>query len=512
MFAKLYSAGIFGMEAFTVEVEADLSKSFPGFEIVGLPDTAVKESKERVRSALLNTGFEFPVKRITINLAPADIKKAGPIYDMPVFLAVAIASEQLSVDTEGCAFLGELSLSGEVRPARGLIAMAAKAKESGIKKFFVPADNAAEAAVVGGIEVYPVRSIKELIDHLTGACLITPAVFEGFTPPEAGDFLDFADVCGQSSARRAMEIAAAGGHNLLLIGPPGSGKSMLAKRLPSILPDMTFNESVDTTKIHSIAGTLPDKASLIKVRPFRSPHHTVSPAGLSGGGAFPRPGEISLAHNGVLFLDELPEFDRPSLEVLRQPLEDGVVNISRVAGTLSYPSSIMLVAAMNPCPCGFYGSDTKPCICGKGAVSRYLNRVSGPLLDRLDLHVEVPPVDFDSLSGSQKGECSADIKRRVTAARDIQRGRYAAAGSSIQCNARITTSILSEVCPLTDGAKTILKQAFDSLGMSARGYDRVLKVARTVADLDGAEVIDIHHIAEAVQFRSLDRKYWQGEI
>lgn len=512
MVSKIYSIGLYGLDAFVVEVEASLSSGLPAFEIVGLPDAAVKESRDRVRSAMKNCGFDFPVSRITVNLAPADKRKEGPLYDLPIFVALAHASRQLGdhFNLNDAVFFGELSLSGEVRPVRGALPMAIKAREAGFSILFVPADNAQEAAVVEGLRVIPVRDILSLCRILDGK--ETP---QAVVPEPASDLPltilpDFSEVKGQAEAKRALEVAASGGHNVLLIGSPGSGKSMLAKRLPSILPDMTFEETIETTKIHSIAGVLPASGALIRTRPFRSPHHTISVAGLSGGGSIPRPGEVSLAHNGVLFLDELPEFSRSAMEVLRQPLEDGTVHIARVNGSVSYPCSIMLVVAMNPCPCGYFGHPTRPCTCSPGAVNRYLSRVSGPLLDRLDIHVEVPPVEFDALTSQHPEETSAEIKKRVNAARKIQQERFE--GTGITCNANIPASRLAEDCPMDDAAKTLLKNAFERFGLSARAYDRVLKVSRTIADLDHSEIIRSPHVAEAVQYRSLDRKYWTREL
>ncbi len=506
MFANISSLGLFGLNAFPVDVEVDISRGAPQFDIVGLPDAVVRESRERIKAALRSSNVSFPIASVMVNLAPANTKKSGSVHDIAIFMAVMKAMQLLNVSTEDSAFIGELSLNGNVRAINGVLPMVMLAREKGIKSVFVPYDNASEASVIDGIVIYGVKNTEQLIRHFRGDEFIEPAGH--FVPAETSydEVLDFADVKGQHAAKKALEIAAAGGHNALLIGSPGSGKSMLAKRMPSILPPLTFEEALETTKIHSISGLLSPEYPLITKRPFRSPHHTVSSAGLAGGGSIPQPGEVSLAHNGLLFLDELPEFDRRSLEILRQPLEDRRVTIARASGTVSYPCSFMLIGAMNPCPCGYFGHPRRKCVCSPKKSAAYLSKISGPLLDRFDMHIEVAPVEFEDLSSKLKTESSAEIRKRVIAAREIQNQRFK--GTGITCNALITSDKLQEFCRLDDGAETMLKAVFDKLDLSGRAYDRILKVARTMADMDNSEVIRRQHIAAAAQYRSLDRKYW----
>ena len=501
MLATIRSLGVKGVGGYGVSVEVFVSNGLVNFDIVGLPDTAVKEARERVRAAIKSNGFKFPVSRVTVNLAPADTKKAGTVYDLPIMLGILAATGIIKQPRPHTALFGELSLNGELRPVNGALPMAVAAAREGVRELFVPADNAQEAAYADGVAVYPVSNVSELIAHLRGEFLIKPMA----APELCADDLrypDFSDVKGQENVKRAMEIAAAGGHNILMVGPPGAGKSMMSKRLPGILPDMTKEEMLRSTEIYSVAGLTGKNNPIIATRPFRAPHHTVSPTALSGGGTVPRPGEISLAHNGVLFLDELPEFRKDVLEVLRQPLEDGEVTVSRVAGSETFPSNFMLVCAMNPCKCGWYGHPSGRCRCSANEVRAYHSRISGPLLDRIDIIVEAPALEYEELKNRAPAESSAEIKKRVNKARARQQERFA--GTDIASNAGMNTKALNTYCVLTPECEELMRQAFDSMGLTARSYDRILRVARTIADLEGAEDIGAEHIAEAIQYRTYD--------
>lgn len=510
MLSVTYTAALHGINGYPVTVECNSSVAIPYFEIVGLPDAAVRESKERVVAAIGNSGLMFPQKGLVLNLAPADKKKEGSSFDLAIAVAV-LSSCEIITDVElceKCCFIGELSLSGEVRAVKGVLSMVVAAKAAGITEIFVPFDNAKEASVVDGVNIYAAKSLADIIIHLNTDKKIEKLIFdrELFTSKFSEYPIDFADVKGQELAKHAIETAVTGGHNILLIGPPGTGKSMLAKRIPTIMPEMSFEEAIETTKIHSVAGILPSDVSLLTQRPFRSPHHSMSSPGLSGGGHIPTPGEISLAHNGVLFLDELPEFSRSAMETMRQPLEDGKVTITRVNGKMSFPSKFMLVCAMNPCKCGYFGSKARQCTCSPQEIRKYLSKISGPLLDRIDIQIEMPSLSFDDLARRPDGETSAVIRERIRKAREFSRARNESVG--IRSNAEMTSSQIRKFCNTDESAKKILKAAFDKLGLSARGYDRILRVSRTVADLDFSERITDFHIAQAVNMRSLDRKYW----
>ncbi|MCL2013557.1 MAG: YifB family Mg chelatase-like AAA ATPase [Oscillospiraceae bacterium] len=510
MLSSIHSMGLVGLEAYPVGAEVFVSRGMPAFDIVGLPDAAVKESRNRVAAVIKNCGFTFPSDKITVNLSPADKKKSGPLYDLPILLGILDNTGQLPVKDKDSVFIGELSLAGDVRPVNGALPMTISAKNYGYKRIYLPFDNAGEGGIVDGIDVIGIKHFNDIINILRGHTEYVPVKTPFVIEPDYEAIGDFSEIKGQEMALRAIEVAASGGHNMLFIGPPGSGKSMMAKRLPTVLPPLSFDEAISTTNIYSIAGLLSKNTPFIINRPFRSPHSSVSIAALAGGGTIPKPGEISLAHNGVLFLDEFTEFTRDAREALRQPIEDNIITIPRAAGTLTFPCSIMLVAAMNPCACGYLSDPKRYCRCSDAQIISYLNKISGPLLERIDIQVDIQPVEYASLEERKGSRTSAEMREKIIKAREIQQKRFA--NTQISCNARITPGMMADVCAMTDNARKLIREAFERLNMSARAYDRVLKVSRTIADLCGADIIDIPHIAESIQYRGLDRKYWGDDF